>query len=84
VIPVRCHGGQPASLLHSLARNHALVDGNRRLAWVATRLFCASNDSPLRAPEDDAFELVMAVAAGELDVPDIAVRLDVWLEWSGQ
>ena len=24
-----------AALLHSLARNHALVDGNKRLAWTS-------------------------------------------------
>ena len=35
---------QAAALLHSLVRNHALVDGNKRLAWSATRIFCLLND----------------------------------------
>ena len=29
-----------AALMHSLARNHPLDDGNKRLAWAATRVFC--------------------------------------------
>ena len=33
-----------AALLHSLARNHPLVDGNKRHAWLATYVFLAKND----------------------------------------
>src|SRR5262249_44729797 len=36
-----------AALMHSLARNHALVDGNKRLAWAAARVFCLLNDRDL-------------------------------------
>ncbi len=68
-----------AALLHSLARNHPLVDGNERLAWVAARLFCVINDQPLRAPEDEAYDLVIAVAEGRLDVPEISVTLAQWM-----
>ncbi|UGS38379.1 type II toxin-antitoxin system death-on-curing family toxin [Capillimicrobium parvum] len=65
-----------AALLHSLARNHPLVDGNKRLAWLATWVFCAKNGVDLDPPDDDAFALVMSVAAGELDdVGEIARRL---------
>jgi death on curing protein len=56
-----------ASLLHSLARNHPLVDGNKRLAWLATYVFCAKNGVELDPDDDAAYELVVAVAAGELD-----------------
>ena len=62
-----------AGLLHSLVRNHALVDGNRRLGWVALRLFYVLNDLDLRAEHDDAFEFVRRIAAGELhDLDDMA------------
>ena len=61
-----------AALMHSLARNHALVDGNTRLAWAATRAFCLLNGHDLNFSVDDAEQLVLAVARGELDVPDIA------------
>lgn len=65
-----------AALLHSLARNHALVDGNERLAWLATYVFLDINGQRVTASNDDVVELVLAVAAGELDdVAAIAVRL---------
>jgi death-on-curing protein len=56
-----------AALMHSLARNHALVDGNKRLAWLATYVFCAKNGVELDPDDDVAYDLVIAVAAGELD-----------------
>lgn len=64
-----------AALLHSIARNHALVDGNKRLAWLATTVFLDVSGSPFDLSDDAAFDLVMAVAQGDLDVPDIAERL---------
>jgi death-on-curing protein len=65
-----------AALLHSLARNHPLVDGNKRLAWLATYVFCAKNGLELDPDDDPAYDLVVAVAAGELDdVTEIAAVL---------
>lgn len=61
-----------AALMHSIARNHALVDGNKRLAWAATRVFCMLNGQDLDFSVDDAEQLVLAVARGGLDVTDIA------------
>lgn len=61
-----------AALMHSIARNHALVDGNKRLAWSATRVFCMLNGQDLDFSVDDAEQLVLAVACGGLDVTDIA------------
>jgi death-on-curing protein len=60
-----------AALMHSLARNHALVDGNKRLAWLATYVFCAKNGVELDPDDDVAYDLVVAVASGEVD--DVAV-----------
>ena len=60
-----------ATLMHSLARNHPLVDGNERLAWAATRVFCLLNGRDLRLGVDEAERLVVAVAAGSVDVPDL-------------
>ncbi|AYY14011.1 type II toxin-antitoxin system death-on-curing family toxin [Actinobacteria bacterium YIM 96077] len=65
-----------AALLHSLARNRALVDGNKRLALAALIAFYGLNGRQLTLTNDDAYELVMAVASGELDdVSDIAGQL---------
>ena len=64
-----------AALLHSLARNHALVDGNKRLAWLATYVFLDINGCRAIAT-DEVVELVLAVAAGLLDdVVPIAAQL---------
>jgi death on curing protein len=68
--------GKAAALLHSLARNHALVDGNKRLALAGTISFYGLNGGRLTLSNDDAYALIMAVAAGELDdVESIAARL---------
>lgn len=65
-----------AALMHSLARNHALVDGNKRLAWAAARVFCLLNGHDVQfASVDDAEAMVLAVAAGDLDVPALASLL---------
>lgn len=61
-----------AALMHSLARNHPLVDGNKRLAWAATRVFCLLNGADLLMDVDAAESMVLAVARGELDVPELA------------
>lgn len=61
-----------AALLHSLLRNHSLVDGNKRLAWAATRVFCILNGRDLTYSVDEAETLMLAAAAGELDVPELA------------
>lgn len=65
-----------AALLHSIARNHALVDGNKRLALAALIAFYGLNGLRLTLTNDEAYHLVMAVATGALDEVDaIAKRL---------
>lgn len=56
-----------AALLHSLVTNHPLVDGNKRLGWLATYVFCAKNGTELDPDDGAAYDLVMAVASGSLD-----------------
>jgi death-on-curing protein len=69
-----------AALLHSLVRNHALVAGNQPLTWAATRVFCLLNGRDLAYAVDEAEALMLAAAAGDLDVPDIATWLRHHLE----
>ncbi len=66
-----------AALLHSIARSHALVDGNKRLAWLATVVFLDLNDQTPDLDDDDAFDLVMDAAQGTVEVEEIAARLRV-------
>lgn len=67
-----------AVLLESLVRNHGLVDGNKRLGWLATVVFYGLNGVNLDAADDPAFELVMAVASGRIDATEIAATLAAW------
>ena len=60
-----------AALLHSLARNHALVDGNKRLALAGTVAFLGVNGRRLTLDNDEAYDLVISVATGEVD--DVSV-----------
>lgn len=66
-----------AALLHSIARSHPLVDGNKRLAWLATVVFLDINDHAVDLTDDEAFELVMDVAQGAAEAEKIADRLCV-------
>lgn len=66
-----------AALLHSLTRNHTLVDGNKRLGWLATVVFLDLNAHEPDLSDDAAFQLVMDVAAGAAEVEEIADRLSV-------
>jgi len=67
--------GKAAALMHSLACNHALVDGNKRLALLATAVFLRINGCRLDLTDDEAFDLTLSVAAGLLDADGIARRL---------
>lgn len=73
-----------AALLHSIARNHALVDGNKRLALAGVIAFYGLNGTRLTLTNDEAYDLVIAVAAGDVDeVNAIADRLATHTEpWS--
>ncbi|MDI3408006.1 type II toxin-antitoxin system death-on-curing family toxin [Streptomyces cavernicola] len=66
-----------ASLLHSLAVNHPLVDGNKPMAWMCTVVFLDINGTEmLDVDQEEAYKLVIEVAAGSLeDVAEIAGRL---------
>ncbi|MBO3089672.1 type II toxin-antitoxin system death-on-curing family toxin [Cellulomonas dongxiuzhuiae] len=65
-----------AALLHSLTRNHALLDGDERLALAGTIVFLGVNGTRLVATNDDAYDLIMDVAAGRVDdVESIRERL---------
>ena len=65
-----------AALLQSIVNNHALVDGNKRLGWLATAVFLELNGiKASRASNDDVYELVVWVAASNPDLVDITTRL---------
>jgi death on curing protein len=68
-----------AALLQSIVAGHPLVDGNKRLGWIAIRLFYRLNDADVRPTPDEAFHLVVSVASGDRrDVGEIAEALARW------
>jgi death-on-curing protein len=66
-----------AALLHSVCMNHALIDGNKRLAWAAAVAFLALNEVPVPDIDVEQAEVfVLSVASGALtEVADIAREL---------
>ncbi len=65
-----------ASLLLSICKNHALVDGNKRLALASTIVMLGINGWTLTMSNDDAYDFIIAVASGEItEVTDVADRL---------
>lgn len=70
-----------AALLHSLARNHGLIDGNKRLALAGTIAFLGMNGRRLTLTNDEAYDLVIAVASGQLE--EVSEIADVLRSGSG-
>lgn len=67
-----------AALLESLVRNHALVDGNKRTAWLATCTFLELNGRTVDAPDDGAFDLLIGVAVHQIELTETAAALERW------
>ena len=73
-----------AALLHSVVKNHPLVDGNKRLGWVACAVFLDLNGTdPTVASNDDVYDLVMHVAAHPIEIDELAQRLRTVLSATG-
>lgn len=66
-----------AALMHSIAQNQALVDGNKRLALTSTLVLLRLNGARSAASKDELFDLMMDMADGLSDVQKIASRLKV-------
>ncbi|HEX6595730.1 MAG TPA: type II toxin-antitoxin system death-on-curing family toxin [Acidimicrobiales bacterium] len=65
-----------AALLQSIVKDHPLVDGNKRLGWLATAVFSEVNGVAVTGTSnDDVYELVLGVAAGHQSVDELAALL---------
>ena len=69
-----------AALLESLTKNHALIDGNKRLGWAACSVFLSLNALPIRdtVSNDDVYELVIAVASSQITMEQVCATLSEW------
>lgn len=54
------------------ARNHPFVDGNKRVAFQAMYVFLGLNDLRIDASEEEVVGLILALASGGLEEPDLA------------
>lgn len=64
-----------ACLAHGLARNHPFLDGNKRTAHVAYRTFLQLNAHDFDASDEEKYQAMVALAAGELDEAGFAAWL---------
>lgn len=70
-----------AALLQSIVNNHPLVDGNKRLGWLATAVFLELNDvQASKASNDDVYDFVIWVASSNPDLDAIVPRLRTIIE----
>jgi death on curing protein len=67
-----------AVLLESIVRNHPLLDGNKRLGWLALVVFYGLNGIDVDAPDDPAYDLVVGIASGQLDHHSAAQTIAEW------
>ena len=69
-----------AALLESLTKNHALIDGNKRLAWAACRIFLSLNTAVIHesVSNDDVYELVITVASSHVTFEHVCTTLSAW------
>lgn len=60
-----------AAYLYHLASNHAFVDGNKRVAAVAARVFLLINGYDFTPPPEGYERLILDVASGKLTKQDV-------------
>jgi death-on-curing protein len=63
---------QAAAYLFHLCSNHAFIDGNKRVAFAAMDTFLRINGKRLTLTDDEAYDLTIRVARGELNKDEIA------------
>jgi death-on-curing protein len=69
-----------SAMMHSIASNHALIDGNKRLTWSCGRLFAILNDLDFHVGVDEAERVIVAIASGKLDAHSLAPIIKEWLK----
>ncbi len=67
-----------AAVMESLVRSHPLVDGNKRVGWLALVITLDLNGVRVEAPDDEVVALTLAVASGEAGMDEIVATLRRW------
>jgi toxin-antitoxin system, toxin component, fic family len=76
----RSTAAKAAALLESLAKNHALIDGNKRLGWAACSVILSLNALEISetVSNDDVYDLVVAVASSRVTLEQVCATLSDW------
>ena len=69
-----------ASYAFGLIKNHPFVDGNKRMAFMATGVFLAANGWALKAESVDVIQAVTALAGGQIGEVEFAAWIKQHLE----
>lgn len=64
-----------AALVHSIVKNHPMMDGNKRSSWFILNSFCLLNDAIVDCTIDEAFDFILGVATDRLDLEAMAAWL---------
>jgi death-on-curing protein len=72
-----------AAYMFGLARNHGFSDGNKRIAWIAARVFLLDNGENFRFSEAEAIETVIQLASGKMDEVELATWIRKRLQENG-
>ncbi|WP_414585078.1 type II toxin-antitoxin system death-on-curing family toxin [Scytonema sp. PCC 10023] len=67
---------QAAAYLYHLAMNHPFIDGNKRTAFAVMDTFLRLNGYSLNLTNEQAYDLVMQVAEGQMSKSDLAGCLE--------
>lgn len=65
-----------AAVVESIINNHPMIDGNKRTSWFALNLFLELNDLMLVCTQDDAFDFLLGIAEGVMNLDDS----DAWIQ----
>jgi death-on-curing protein len=60
-----------AALVESLVKNHAFIDGNKRIGYVVLRFFLMENGYDLTASQTDKYNFIIEISKGILDFQEI-------------
>jgi len=64
-----------AGLVHSLIKSHPMLDGNKRVAWIALNAFLFINGRLIKCRESDAYDLILGIANDRYDLEQISIWL---------
>lgn len=66
-----------AAMMHSIVKNYSLFDGNKRMSLLSTHTFVELNNAHLGMTMDEAYNLILEIASGNMELTEVAGRLKI-------